>query len=311
MLSKPASLHRRSFLVSTALIGSGLVLAGSMPALAARNTIRFFVLGDWGTKGGSGQRKVAAAMMETAKVTPPDFVISVGDNFYPDGVDSISDDHWMKSFEQIYNSPELQCLWYSVLGNHDRRGNIVAATRFHSVDSRWNMPSPFYNHTERLTETDIAEFFFLDTTPLQDTDWIAGSLDSQLKWFETQLKNSTAKWKIAVGHHPVYSSGYHGGIKAFADRVQPLLESYGVQAYFCGHEHHLEHVKKYGIDYFVTGSGARTRPVESEEVWSNGSDFAASELGFAVGAIETDEMVVEYMSATATSLFRTAVSPAR
>jgi acid phosphatase len=31
----------------------------------------------------------------------PSFILSMGDNFYPDGVISISDPQWNKSFEDI------------------------------------------------------------------------------------------------------------------------------------------------------------------------------------------------------------------
>ena len=51
---------------------------------------RFIAMGDWGT-GRPGQHKVAAAMAERAKKDKVDFLLTVGDNFYEDGVTSADD----------------------------------------------------------------------------------------------------------------------------------------------------------------------------------------------------------------------------
>ena len=60
---------------------------------------------------------------------------------------------------------------------------------------------------------------------------------AQLQWFEQRLAADRSAWKIVVGHHPTLSSGNHGEAPAVVERVKPLLERYGVQVYFNGHEH--------------------------------------------------------------------------
>lgn len=42
-----------------------------------------------------------------------DFVVSTGDNFYEDGLTSINDPVFEKSFTKIYSSKSLQKQWYS------------------------------------------------------------------------------------------------------------------------------------------------------------------------------------------------------
>lgn len=37
--------------------------------------------------------------------------------------------------------------------------------------------------------------------------------------------------------------------------LEPLLEKHGVDAYFCGHVHNLEHTRSGKVDYFISGSG--------------------------------------------------------
>lgn len=51
-----------------------------------------------------------------------------------------------------------------------------------------------------------------------------------LKELEAALADSTAAWKLVVGHHPVLSSGgAHGDQSELQQHVQPVLEKYGVQ----------------------------------------------------------------------------------
>jgi acid phosphatase len=52
-------------------------------------TLDFLVVGDWGRDGSDHQREVAAQMGRTAKSRGSHHVISVGDNFYDDGVQSV------------------------------------------------------------------------------------------------------------------------------------------------------------------------------------------------------------------------------
>lgn len=42
-----------------------------------------------------------------------DFIVSTGDNFYEDGLLSINDHAFDKSFTQIYTAKSLQKQWYS------------------------------------------------------------------------------------------------------------------------------------------------------------------------------------------------------
>ena len=76
------------------------------------------------------------------------------------------------------------------------------------------------------------------------------------------MKESTAKWKIAVFHHPIYSSSEeHGSDLGLRARIEPLLTRYGVNVVLSGHDHTYERVKpQQGVQYFVTGAGGKVRP---------------------------------------------------
>ncbi len=299
---------RRQFLISIGAIASAIGLSGIRAASANESGLRFFVIGDWGSDGQDGQAKVATAMKQFAKAFPPDFIVSVGDNFYSRGVNSPSDPHWNKSFEAIYNTPELRCPWYITLGNHDWRGDVGAEISYHQLDPRWILPSAYYVRREPLKGSERADFFFLDTTSIEGENWIQAYFDQQLNWLETQLSESKAKWKIVIGHHTIFSSGKHGRTNPFADRLQPLIEKYSVNAYFCGHDHDLEHLRKNDIDYFVVGSSANTRSMDGEKIKENGSKFAASTIGFAMVSIDSERMTTEFISADENIIYDTTVS---
>jgi 3',5'-cyclic AMP phosphodiesterase CpdA len=80
---------------------------------------------------------------------------------------------------------------------------------------------------------------------------------AQLGWLEQELKGSTARWKLAVFHHPLYSSGKkHGSDLGLRRKLEPLFVRYRVNAVFSGHDHIYERTKpQQGIQYFVTGAG--------------------------------------------------------
>ena len=67
----------------------------------------FLVLGDFGRAGEYYQKEVAQQLGNAAFMLDSEFIISVGDNFYPNGVASIHDEHWKASFNDVYTHPAL------------------------------------------------------------------------------------------------------------------------------------------------------------------------------------------------------------
>ena len=289
---------RRSFVATS--LAAAISPLGRQCANANVSTpeLHFIVVGDWGQGGTQEQRSVARTMQRSASLTPARFVISVGDNFYPQGVSATSDRLWIESFETVYDAPELECPWYAILGNHDYKGSTQAQIDYSQKSRRWKMPSPYYRLTEKITPNTSVDFFFIDTTPLVShqpsfwSSWITGSeMKQQLTWLEKSLRDSSARWKIVVGHHPIVSSGPHGPELALVQEVMPLLERYSVHAYFNGHEHNLQHAVANGVHYLTSGAGAEIRSPTT----SCAACFA--ELGFMDVTISTTAFVVRLISA--------------
>ena len=284
----------------TALVGKLL----SSPLRAEESTagaLNFAIIGDWGRFGRPDQQEVANQMALACKATAATFVISVGDNFYEDGVASLDDSHWQKSFENVYADPALQVPWYVILGNHDYHVDPTPELEYGRTHPRWVMPARYYAQSHALDAKTQADFFYIDTSPMIDeykTDakmapFVATQdVGAQLKWLDDSLAASKAPWKIVIGHHPIYSAGFgHGSQQEMIKLVLPLLQKHGVQAYFCGHDHDLQHLKGGDVQLFISGGGSEHRPVgEIPE-----TQFGAGFSGFAMASMRADKLQVRFI----------------
>jgi 3',5'-cyclic AMP phosphodiesterase CpdA len=237
-------ISRRDAIQSLAAIGAGALIrpASVFAAEPAQNKIRFAVIGDWGTGDGDALG-IARQMVSSHRRTPFDFVIAAGDNIYPNGEGR----YFAKHFERPF-APFLQerVNFYAVLGNHD----VERGRQDQCQYPLFNMGGKAYYS---MTQADgLAEFFMIDSTDFDN---------SQAAWLQHSLSSSTARWKVAVFHHPLYSSGdKHGSNMRLRNQLEPLLTAYGVNAVFSGHDHIYERTKpQQGIQYFVTGAGGKTR----------------------------------------------------
>lgn len=269
------------------------------------DALSFIAMGDFGRAGGYFQKEVAYAMGEVAELFGTEFIVSVGDNFYPNGVQSTEDYHWQASFESIYTHPTLFEDWYVVLGNHDYRGSIEAQIDYTQKSRRWQMPSPYYVKTWELEEGGKAQLVFIDTNVFIDDykndaakypDLQEQDAAKQLAWIETQLQHQdpTIKWRIVVGHHPLYSGGKRKtdpNTGKIEKQFRALFDRYGVDAYICGHEHDLQIIQPKGAKtvQFLSGAASEIRDSGRRE----GTLFAAAVPGFMVFSLTDKEMLVQ------------------
>lgn len=73
-------------------------------------------------------------------------------------------------------------------------------------------------------------------------------VERQLPWLEQDLaavsKDPDIDWKIVIFHHPAYSScNVHGSTDYIQRLVVPILDRYGVDLAFSGHDHDYERTK--------------------------------------------------------------------
>jgi calcineurin-like phosphoesterase family protein len=202
------------------------------------DSLKFAVIGDNGT-GDAGEYELAKQMAEWHDRFPYAFVVMVGDNIY--GSERPQD--FVKKFEQPYKALlDAGVKFYASLGNHDSREQ-----RYYKL---YNMDGRLY-YSFKAPKQDV-KFFAFESTYMDG---------EQLKWIETELKDSREKWKICFFHHPLYSSGKtHGSEVKLRSALEPLLLEYSVSLVLNGHDHIYERiVPQNGIQYFVTGSGGQLR----------------------------------------------------
>lgn len=123
----------------------------------------FLVVGDVGLAG-DRQSSVAKGMTLWSTVVNAQFTLNLGDNFYERGVSSKNDPLWDTYWRNVFNSPSLNHTWYSIAGNHDYMQNPLAQVDYYhddTKDSRWYMPSLYYNFTRRLPQTGTTIDFFM------------------------------------------------------------------------------------------------------------------------------------------------------
>lgn len=246
--------------------------------------LEFFAYGDAG-KGSTTQFATADQMsLYVNDVTNEiDFILNLGDSFYDDGVISTSDPLWESYFESVYNPSILDMPFYSILGNHDYRGNIDAQMSYVSPNNdRWKMPARYYSFTETLTDNTTIDFFLLDAERMFYGD------AEQLAWLDLGLRDSTADWRIVIGHRPLFSYGFHGFNGPLIPRLQPLLNN-RADIYIAGHEHDMQLLGPLNdVYYVVTGSAGTSTTTGVDDL----TIFAAGRAGFIGFLISQNEIIM-------------------
>ena len=257
-------MHRRALLrlLPVVLMAGGLVplLARGPSRAEAQDSVRFLAVADTGS-GDANQRAVGQQMALAHKRRPVDLVVLGGDNIYPSGDLSMVESTFQRPYAELLRAGVP---FHAVLGNHDiRTANGVPPGAY----KPFGMKGRYYN-----LRRGPVEFFMLDTNG--NADW-----QRQISWLRAVLAQSRAPWKVVVGHHPIYSSGFYGNDPHLAAKLTALMRRHGVQLYINGHEHNYERSKPIqGITYLVVGGGgASLRPVLA----THQSARAASVFSFA------------------------------
>ncbi|MDQ1142681.1 metallophosphoesterase [Pedobacter agri] len=279
--------------------------------------VHFMAVGDWGRNGADHQLHVAKQMGKWATENPNDFIISLGDNFYPKGVTSEHDPLWHYSFENIYTDFALQWDWYPILGNHDYISDPDAQVRYSKISRRWKMPSRYYSKEVSIKGGGKVLMIYIDTCPLipefhqseQYKSWVQDQHpEKQLKWLDETLKNagSDVKWKMVMGHHPIYTVGpriKNYDTLAVRKVLEDIFERNKVDVYLSGHDHSLQHLLTPGITHqFISGAGSEVTPVSSGIPYSK---FEASAYGFMYFSIDQNRLNAKIIDHTGKNIYET------
>lgn len=274
------------------------------PRLNEDTCFTFYIANDLGRNGYYFQQPVADIMGTFAEQIDIEFVAALGDVHHFDGVASTADPLWLTNYEHIYSHPELMIPWYPVLGNHEYRGNTRAVLDYSDISRRWVMPARYYSKEFNVNGDEQMLLVWIDTAPLiskyrndttQYPDASRQDADAQLRWLKHTLASSSAKWKIVMGHHPLYADTDKSDKERLdlQHHLLPLLDRYKVDAYICGHIHSFQHIRHNdsGIDYIVNGSGSLGRKVKPIP----GTLFCASAAGFTIASASDHALTFYYI----------------
>ena len=207
-------------------------------------SVRFAVIGDFGS-----DNQPEADVAKLVKSWNPHFVVTVGDNNYPDGSSTTIDQNIGKYYYAFispyvgqYGSGAAANRFYPVLGNHD-----------------WDTSraKPYLNYfalpgNERYYDVAIGpvRLFALDSDEREPDGVSADS--KQAQWLSTRMSVSQSCWDIVVSHHSPYSSGLHQGSSRW---MQWPYRAWGADLVLSGHDHLYERLLVGGLPYVVNGVG--------------------------------------------------------
>lgn len=179
-------------------------------------TFSFAVIADTHT---SGCNRDLAKLMGELK---PDFILNGGDRSPSIVSGTLSP----------YHDIMMRMPMYMARGNHDTEDKQTMVSF---------MPGPGNNQYFAFTWGN-ARIISVNTEDRKGPKGALKKGGAQYQWLENELKNCKETWKIVFQHIPVYSA-YDGGLTDDLDDERGLLEQYGVDLVFQGHQHNYDRSK--------------------------------------------------------------------
>jgi tartrate-resistant acid phosphatase type 5 len=221
---------------------SGTSKANSQPQ--EPGSVRFAAIGDFGSND-ANEQDVALLI----KSWDPDFIITLGDNNYPDGEAATIDAAIGKYFHEYiypyrgsYGAGSTTNRFWPTIGNRDWDNQNGA--KLQPYLDYFTLPN-----NERYYDIvrGPVHLFAIDSDA-DEPDGIT-STSVQAQWLRNKLAASTAPWKIVYLHHPPYSS------RTSWPNLQWPFAAWGADAVLSGHAHVYERIMKDGIPYITNGLG--------------------------------------------------------
>lgn len=234
--------------------------------------LTYYSVGDWGSNSiDTFSPFVAKSMANYSmfKTPKPNITISLGDNFYQNGVTGISDELWDSAWFSVFIKPfhhMHDMRWFSILGNHDYYGgmqSVNAQIEMTKLFKNWVMPDNNYYSYDKSSSSfhlfiDTIQIYpelYDETKLMYDKHHVLDTIENIEKML-VRAKQLKSKWIFVYGHYHLFSNGYYGNYQVMIERIYLLLKKYHVNAYFSGHEHNFQLFKYDGIYFCVNGAGA-------------------------------------------------------
>jgi len=293
------------------------------PMAPLAETFSFIVIGDFGVgvrKPSSSTRRqyeVAQALERAVDEFDARLILTTGDNIYASrrfllwtGDSGDEDDDWFFTYFQPYRYVLNRIPVCPSIGNHDTQETEEHDDRGQVMDNMYLRerlageeaagraslePGLFY----RFRASADIEFVCLDTSK-EDFFRRARIYEYPKHWDFLEKAFPAAdparvKWRVPFGHHPPYCAGpQHHNTRGMAPLID-LFKRSGVRVHFSGHEHNFQHSQVDGIDYFVSGAGAKIRRRSPDGFEEAHTVSWSGECHFLLVTIDGDRMMVRAM----------------
>jgi glucose/arabinose dehydrogenase len=264
---------------------------------ASTQAARFAVIGDYGLAG-----EPLARVATLVKSWEPEFIVTTGDNNYPEGAPETIDENigqyfhaYIHPYHGAYGPGAEINRFFPALGNHDLN-TADGQAYFDYFDLPGN--GRYYDVVWGPVH------LFILNSDWREPDGI-GHSSAQANWLGAGLAESSAPWKLVVLHTPPYSSGIQGSNLA----VQWPFQEWGASAILAGHDHIYERLMIDGIPYITNGLGGGPRYEFAEILPESAVRYRANHGAMLVEADEQEivfrfytvdnELIDEYRMANA------------
>lgn len=251
-------------------------------AAGASTPFSFVAYGDSADPSTIGQfRSVQGRINALDQTSPLAFAMLLGDNTYSSGTHAQLDHRFVPSLAPEATAWNARRIDHVAFGNHDVMTDGGAPTEasfsapipnagVSSVASAPATERPEHTYSFDYGDVHIASF---DSNSYGN----ANRLNAQLAWLEADMAASSARWKIAVLHHPVAGSPDKPESAAdnYYQQVVSRLRGAGVDLLLSGHTH------TYHQSYPLLGQsgGIATYLADTDGIYDKGSGLVQVAIG--------------------------------
>ena len=232
----------------------GVLWIGSASAPADQITIG--VIGDYGSAyAGGASFSNEQTVANLVKSWNPDFIITTGDNNYPNGEAANIDTNIGQFFHEYifpyvgtFGAGASSNRFWPSIGNHEWPFGVSFLAPYLAY---FTLPGNerYYSHRHGPVE------LFAVVGDQQEPDG-ATPTSVQAMWLSNALAASTAPWRIVYFHAcPYSSSATHGSHTHEADNMLWPFTDWGATAIYAGHNHLYERVLTNDLNYVTIGLG--------------------------------------------------------
>ena len=264
--------------------------------------VQFVVIGDWGDSccKPSCANLVADMIKRWNDRWPIDFILTTGDNFYPNG-DQAAFNCSMPMYDWISPHPVAgqPAHFLPSLGNHDLYDGCCGKPYQDYFQALGGGSSQTPRYYEYSAPGDLIDVYALNADKSEPDGITAGS--RQGKWLQDELLSRFGQvpWHIVYFHEPPFST--HD--KGFEPEMDWPFQAWGATLVLNGHVHAYERIVRNAFTYVTNGIGGiksydhitqpeGCTPTTGSQVRYNGSSGAligvatANELRFCLMALD-------------------------